>query len=167
MFRLEALDGIARETVNVLRHSRPVDETEVYLAYQTQLRDPLELRHVAPDMRFLTVSGVTRDEVERAIATVRQQETIGFADYLATGWQPWETVLRRIAPEKHAAMDDRLVDAMGEEFQIRLNERLAEAGLAGHGDAERTLGPQIANEIAREIKSGVMDRVLRAHGIEL
>lgn len=36
MFRLEALDGIARETVNVLRRSRPVDETEVYLAYQTR-----------------------------------------------------------------------------------------------------------------------------------
>ncbi|WP_258763511.1 NEL-type E3 ubiquitin ligase domain-containing protein [Bradyrhizobium arachidis] len=99
MFRLEALDGIARETVNVLRRSRPVDETEVYLAYQTQLRDPLELRHVAPDMRFLTISGVTRDEVERVLATVRQQETIGFADYLATCWQPWETVLRRIAPK--------------------------------------------------------------------
>ncbi|WP_271673168.1 NEL-type E3 ubiquitin ligase domain-containing protein [Bradyrhizobium sp. CCBAU 51627] len=142
MFRLEALDGIARQTVNVLRHSRPVDETEVHLAYQTQLRDPLELRHVAPDMRFLTVSGVTRDDVERAMATVRQQETIGFADYLARRWQPWETVLRRIAAEEHTAMDDRLIDAMGEEFQIRLNQRLAEAGLAGDADAERIIGPQ-------------------------
>ncbi|WP_271623525.1 NEL-type E3 ubiquitin ligase domain-containing protein [Bradyrhizobium sp. CCBAU 11430] len=167
MFRLEALDGIARQEVNVLRHSRPVDETEVYLAYQTQLRDPLELRHVAPDMRFFSVSGVTRADVERALATVRQQETIGFADYLATRWQPWETVLRRIAPEEHAAMDDRLIDAMGEEFQIRLNQRLAEVSLAGDADAERIIGPQIVNEIAREIKIEVMHRVLRAHGIEL
>ncbi|SDG86586.1 C-terminal novel E3 ligase, LRR-interacting [Bradyrhizobium sp. Rc2d] len=166
IFRL-ALDGIARQTVDALRLSVPVDEIVVYLDYQTQLRDPLELRHVAPDMRFLTVSHVTGDEVARAIATVREQEGTGFADYLATRWQPWETVLRRIAPAEHAAMEERLVDAMGDEFQTRLNQELAEAGLTGDADAERTLGPQIVNEIAREIKSEVMHRVLGAHGIEL
>ncbi|WP_275532540.1 NEL-type E3 ubiquitin ligase domain-containing protein [Ensifer aridi] len=57
----KALDGIARETVNSLRHADPdIDEIEVYLAYQTRLRDTLELRHVAPDMRFLNISHVPR-----------------------------------------------------------------------------------------------------------
>ncbi|MGY3490604.1 hypothetical protein ACVW1B_000023 [Bradyrhizobium sp. USDA 4502] len=37
----------------------------------------------------------------------------------------------------------------------------------GDADAERTLGPDIVNEIAREIKGEVMHRVLRANGIEL
>ncbi|WP_333938088.1 NEL-type E3 ubiquitin ligase domain-containing protein [Bradyrhizobium sp. CCBAU 53380] len=142
MFRLEALDGIARLAVNALSPTIPVDEIEVYLAYQTQLRDPLELRHLAPDMRFLTVSHVNGDDLKRAIATVREQDAISFADYLATRWQPWETVLRRIAPEDHAAMEERLVEAMGDEFHTRLNQRLDEAGLTGDADAERTLGPQ-------------------------
>ncbi|WP_407119614.1 hypothetical protein [Bradyrhizobium sp. LMG 9283] len=56
---------------------------------------------------------------------------------------------------------------MGDEFQTRLNQGLAEADLTGDADAERTLGPQIVNEIAPEIKSEVMHRVLGPHGIEL
>ncbi|MCP1838875.1 MULTISPECIES: NEL-type E3 ubiquitin ligase domain-containing protein [Bradyrhizobium] len=167
MFRMEALDGIARQTVNELNLTLPADEVEVYLAYQNQLREPLELHHVAADMRFLTVAHVSSDHLERAIVTVREQEETGFADYLATRWQPWESVLRRIAPEDHAAMEQRLVDAMDDEFQTRLNQRLLEAGLMGDADAERTLGPDIVNEIAREIKGEVMHRVLRANGIEL
>ncbi|MDA9474847.1 hypothetical protein XI03_10120 [Bradyrhizobium sp. CCBAU 65884] len=59
-------------------------------------------------------------------------------------------------------MDDRLTDAMGDEFQIRLKQRLAEAGLTGDADVQRTLGPQIVNEIACEIKDEVMHLVLRA-----
>ncbi|SCB31456.1 C-terminal novel E3 ligase, LRR-interacting [Bradyrhizobium shewense] len=170
MFRLEALDEIARERVNSLRRADPdadVDEIEVYLAYQTQLRDQLELRHIAPDMRFMNVSHVTEDDVASAGASVRNQEAAEFADYLATRWQPWESVTRRIAPEDYAAMQERLVDAMGEEFQTRLNLRLAEEGLTGDADAERVLGAQIRNEIAREIKSAVMHRVLGKLGLDL
>ncbi|WP_349254049.1 NEL-type E3 ubiquitin ligase domain-containing protein [Bradyrhizobium sp. CB1717] len=135
MFRLEALDGIARYTVNAFSLTIPVDEIEIYLAYQTQLRDLPELRHFALDMRSLTVSHVNGDDLERAIATVREQEATSFAYYLATRWQPWETVLRRIAPEDHASMEERLVEAMGDEFHTRLNQRLAEAGLTGDADA--------------------------------
>jgi len=170
MFRLEALDGIARERVNSLRRADPdadVDEIEVYLAYQTQLRDPLELRHIAPDMRFMNVSHVTEDDVASAEASVRNQEAAEFPDYLATRWQPWESVVRRIAPEDYAAMQERLVDAMGEEFQTRLNLRLAEEVLTGDADAERVLGAQIRNEIAREIKSAVMHQVLGKLGLDL
>ncbi|WOH80242.1 NEL-type E3 ubiquitin ligase domain-containing protein [Bradyrhizobium sp. BEA-2-5] len=170
MFRLEALDGIARRTVESLRLANPdadIDEIEVYLAYQTQLREQLELRHIAPDMRFLSVSHVTEDDIARAETSVRSQEATGFADYLATSWQPWETVMRRIVPEDHAAMQDRLYEATGEEFQTRLNRGLAERGLIGDLDAERLLGAEIVKEITREIKSEVMHRVLSDRGIEL
>ncbi|UWU76101.1 NEL-type E3 ubiquitin ligase domain-containing protein [Bradyrhizobium huanghuaihaiense] len=170
MFRLEALDGIARERVNSLRRADPnaeVDEIEVYLAYQTQLRDALELRHIAPDMRFMNVSHVTADDVARAEASVRNQEAAEFPDYLAARWQPWESVVRRIAPEDYAEMQERLVDAMGVQFQTCLDGRLAEHGLTGDADAERVLGAQIRNEIAREIKSAVMHQVLGKLGLEL
>ncbi|OPY95976.1 E3 ubiquitin--protein ligase [Bradyrhizobium sacchari] len=170
MFRLEALDGIAREKVNSLRRADPdadVDDIEVYLAYQTQLRDALELRHIAPDMRFMNVSHVTEDDVASADETVRDQEAAEFPDYLAARWQPWESVVRRIAPQDYAEMQERLVDAMGVQFESRLDERLAEHGLTGDADAERVLGAQIRNEIAREIKSAVMHQVLGKLGLEL
>ncbi|MHC6157741.1 NEL-type E3 ubiquitin ligase domain-containing protein [Bradyrhizobium elkanii] len=169
MLRLEALDDIARETVRSLRRADPeanIDEIEVYLAYQTQLRDRLELRHSAPDMRFLNLSDVTADDVARAETSVREQEAAGFADFLATRWEPWDTVVKRIAPDDHAAMRDRLADAMGDEFATRLNERLAEPGLMDDVDARREVGAQILNEIAREIKGELMHKVLRAHGLE-
>nr|WP_246510390.1 NEL-type E3 ubiquitin ligase domain-containing protein [Bradyrhizobium glycinis] len=170
MFRLEALEGIARERVNSLRRADPdadVDEIEVYLAYQTQLRNPLELRHIAPDMRFMNVSHVTERDVASAEASVRNQEAAEFPDYLATRWQPWESVVRRIAPEAYAEMQERLVEAMGVQFRTRLDGRLAEHGLTGDADAERVLGAQIRNEIAREIKSAVMHRVLERLGLQL
>lgn len=81
LLRLEALDGIARERVNSLRRADPdadVDEIEVYLAYQAQLRDALELRHNAPDMRFMNVSQVTEADVARAEASARDGKRRNF-----------------------------------------------------------------------------------------
>ncbi|MTV11690.1 MULTISPECIES: T3SS effector NEL-type E3 ubiquitin ligase NopM [Bradyrhizobium] len=167
-FRLEALDEIARDRVNLLARDHPnVDDVEVYLAYQHLLREPLELSHVAPDMSFLAVSDVGEDDAARALDLVREQEANQFTDYMAARWQPWETVLRRIAPDEYEAMQDRLVEAMGEEFESRLDQRLAEHGLLGDADAERVLGAQVRNEIAVEIKREVMHGVLAERGLEL
>ncbi|TWB47859.1 NEL-type E3 ubiquitin ligase domain-containing protein [Bradyrhizobium sacchari] len=164
-FRLDALDGIARDRVNSpVTLGSNVDDVEVYLAYQHLLREPLELIHVAPDMRFLTISHVTADDAARALESVREQEANQFTDYMATRWQPWETVLRRIAPAEYEAMQDRLIEAMDEEFQTRLNQRLAEHGLLGDPDAERVLGAQVRSELASEIKREVMHRVLAQRG---
>jgi len=167
-FRLEALDEIARDRVNSLSSGNPdVDDIEVYLAYQHRLREPLELSHVAPDMRFLAVSHVSEDDATEALDLVREREASQFTDYMASRWEPWEKVLQRIAPDEHAAMQHRLVEAMDEEFQTRLDQRLAEHGLLGDPDAERVLGAQVRNEIAGEIKREVMHRVLAEHGLEL
>ncbi|WP_456710932.1 MULTISPECIES: T3SS effector NEL-type E3 ubiquitin ligase NopM [Bradyrhizobium] len=167
-FRLEALDEIARDRVNLLASVNPnVDDVEVYLAYQHRLREPLELSHVALDMRFLAVSDVSEDDATEALDLVRSREASEFSDYLASRWQPWETVLERISPDEHATMQDRVLEAMGEEFQSRLGQRLAEHGLPGDADAERVLGAQVRNEIAGEIKREVMERVLAEHGLEL
>ena len=85
---------------------------------------------------------------------------------MATRWQPWETVLRRIAPREHAAMQDRLVEALGEEFPTRLNQLLAEDSLLGGLDAERVLGAKVRNQIAGEINRAVMDLLLAERGLE-
>ncbi|WP_439402722.1 hypothetical protein ACNJYA_10055 [Bradyrhizobium sp. DASA03068] len=77
-------------------------------------------------------------------------------------------MLRRIAPDEYEAMQDRLVEAMGEEFQTRLDQRLGEHGLLGDPDAERVLGAQVRNELASAIKRDVMYRVLtELGGLEL
>ncbi|MGY3396356.1 hypothetical protein ACVWW6_008947 [Bradyrhizobium sp. USDA 3311] len=166
-FRLEALDEIARDRVNSLLSVYPdLDEIEVYLAYQHRLREPLELSHLAPNMQYLAVSRVSEDDATEALDLVRAREATQFTDYMATRWQPWETVLRRIAPDEHAAMQDRLVEAMGEEFQSRLDRRLAEHVLVGDVDAERVLGAQVRNQIAGEIKGEVMHRLLAERGLE-
>ncbi|WP_420965339.1 NEL-type E3 ubiquitin ligase domain-containing protein [Bradyrhizobium sp. B120] len=157
MFRLAALEGIAREKISSLPL---VDEIEVYLAYQTKLHEPLELDHIAPDNRFVGVSYVTDDDLAAAKTSVRNHEAAEFADYLATRWQPWETLVSRIAPEAYAAMEGRT----GEEFESRLTKRLADHHLTG--DDEQALRAQIRNEIAREIKGALMQRVLTEHGLE-
>ncbi|MGY3146138.1 hypothetical protein ACVWYQ_003137 [Bradyrhizobium sp. USDA 3397] len=167
-FRLEALDEIAHDRINSLASGNPnVDDIEVYLAYQHRLREALELSHLAPDMRFLAVSHVSEDDAKAALDLIREREASQFTDYMASRWQPWDTVLRRIAPDEHAAMGDRVVEAMDEEFQTRLGQRLAEHDLLGNPDAERVLGAQVRNEIAGEIKGEVMHRVLAERGLEL
>ncbi|XSC48405.1 NEL-type E3 ubiquitin ligase domain-containing protein [Bradyrhizobium sp. RDT10] len=141
LFRLDALEPIARQKVGSLQF---VDEIEVYLAYQVKLRERLDLQLVAPDMRFFDVAYVTEHDLTAAETQVRNEEAAGFADYLATRWQPWETVVSRIAPEAHAEMQDRLAEAMDGEFKSRLDQRLADHDLTGNSDAELQFGAQIA-----------------------
>ncbi|WFU54603.1 NEL-type E3 ubiquitin ligase domain-containing protein [Bradyrhizobium pachyrhizi] len=164
LFRLGALERIARQKVGSLQF---VDEIEVYLAYQVKLRERLDLRLIAPEMRFFKVSYVTEEDLAVAETLVRNEEATGFADHLATRWQPWETVVSRIAPEAHAQMQDRLIEAMDEDFQSRLAQRLADHDLTGDSDAELRLGAKIRDEIACEIKSALMHQVLADHGLEL
>ncbi|MET4121753.1 Leucine-rich repeat (LRR) protein [Bradyrhizobium sp. JR1.5] len=164
LFRLDALEPIARQKVGSLQF---VDEIEVYLAYQVKLRERLDLQLVAPDMRFFDVAYVTEHDLTTAETQVRNEEAAGFADYLATRWQPWETVVSRIAPEAHAEMQDRLAEAMDGEFQSRLDQRLADHDLTGNSDAELQFGAQIREEIAREIKGALTRQVLGDHAVEL
>ncbi|GLR91150.1 E3 ubiquitin--protein ligase [Bradyrhizobium iriomotense] len=164
LFRLNALEPIARHKVDSLRF---VDEIEVYLAYQVKLRGRLDLQLIAPDMRFFDVAYVTEHDLTAAEIQVRNEEVAGFADYLATRWQPWEMVVSRIAPEAHAQMENRLAEAMDEEFPSRLQQRLADHHLTGDSEAEVQFGAQIREEIAREIKGALMRQVLEDHAIEL
>ncbi|MDA9405373.1 NEL-type E3 ubiquitin ligase domain-containing protein [Bradyrhizobium sp. CCBAU 45384] len=175
MFRLDALERIAREKVHSLgsgNNVEDIDAIEVFLAYQNKLRERLGLQHVAPDMRFFEVSGVTDADVDSAETSVRNREAAEFADYLAVDWQPWDDVVRRIAPEDHARTQDQLIAAMGKEFDSQLKQQLADKGLSGVEaglveDAKRELGAAVRKEIAREIKGALRDKVLKDLGLTL
>jgi Leucine-rich repeat (LRR) protein len=175
MFRLDALEKIAREKVRSLSSGNNVegiDAIEVFLAYQNKLRERLGLQHVAPDMRFFEVSGVTDADVDSAETSVRDKEAAEFADYLAVDWQPWDDVVRHIVPKDHAMAHDELIAAMGTEFASRLQQQLTDKGLIGVGsdlveDAKLELGAAVRKEIAREIKGALRDKVLNDHGLKL
>ncbi|MGY4199072.1 NEL-type E3 ubiquitin ligase domain-containing protein [Bradyrhizobium sp. USDA 4520] len=175
MFRLDALERIAREKVHSLgsgNNVEDIDAIEVFLAYQNKLRERLGLQHVAPNMRFFEVSGVTDADVDSAEASVREREATEFADYLAVDWQPWDDVVRHIAPKDHATAHDELIAAMGPEFAMRLQQQLTDKGLIGVEadlveDAKLALGAAVRREIAREIKGALRDKVLNDHGLKL
>ncbi|MBB4380265.1 NEL-type E3 ubiquitin ligase domain-containing protein [Bradyrhizobium sp. SBR1B] len=175
MFRMDTLEAIARGKAHSLgsaHEAEDIDAIEVFLAYQNKLRERLGLQHVAPEMRFFEVSGVTDSDVDSAEISVRNREAAEFADYLAMDWQPWDDVVRRIAPEDHATTQERLIGAMGTEFESRLEQQLADQGLIGAEadlieDAKRTLGPAVRNEIAREIKGALRDKMLNEIGLTL
>ncbi|MGY3533247.1 MULTISPECIES: NEL-type E3 ubiquitin ligase domain-containing protein [Bradyrhizobium] len=175
MFRLDALERIAREKVHSQgsgNNVEDVDAIEVFLAYQNKLRERLGLQHVAPNMRFFEVSGVTDADVDSAETSVRDREAAEFADYLAVDWQPWDDVVRHIAPKDHATAHDELIAAMGPEFARRLQQQLTDKGLIGVEadlveDAKLELGAAVRREIAREIKGALRDKVLNDHGLKL
>ncbi|MGY4230466.1 hypothetical protein ACVMIH_007827 [Bradyrhizobium sp. USDA 4503] len=130
------------------------------------------MQHVAPNMRFFEVSGVTDADVDSAEASVREREATEFADYLAVDWQPWDDVVSHIAPKDHAMAHDELIAAMGPEFARRLQQQLTDRGLIGVEadlveDAKLELGAAVRREIAREIKGALRDKVLNDHGLKL
>ncbi|MBP0111084.1 NEL-type E3 ubiquitin ligase domain-containing protein [Bradyrhizobium vignae] len=175
MFRLDALERIAREKVHALgsgNNVEDIDAIEVLLAYQNKLRERLGLQHVAPNMRFFAVSGVTDADVDSAETSVRNREAAEFPDYLAVDWQPWDDVVHHIAPEDHATAHDQLLAAMGTEFERRLQQQLTDKGLIGVEadlveDAKLELGAAVRREIAREIMGALRDKVLNENGLTL
>ena len=169
MFRLDQLEVIGREKAPSLRGvDEEVDEIAVYLASRVKLRDALALPLDVADMAHFDVSDVTQDDLDRAKARVRQAEQQGFADYLVTRWQPWQSVLHQREPQVYAAANEELIETMGEPFanrlQARLQARLPEAGLENDPDAERIVGAQVRAEIEREIMGRLTQDFLAGRG---
>lgn len=162
MFRLDALENIAREKEKSLRF---VDPIEVYLAYQVKLREPLHLPLDTPDMRFFGVSYVTEDDLANAEKSVKASEQQEFVHYLSTDWQPWQSVLKRLDGTAYEAAQNALVEATGEEFSTRLSARLKEMGLENDDDAARAIGPQVMAEITREINAELTRKFLATQGL--
>ncbi|APD13471.1 hypothetical protein RO07_20725 [Pandoraea pulmonicola] len=96
VFRLDALEKIAREKAQTLRF---IDEIEIYLAYQVQLRNRLKLPTDIADMRYFKVSGISSQDLKHAEQQVLAQERVAFPHYFLVEWSPWQKVLERLDPE--------------------------------------------------------------------
>ncbi|WP_341872370.1 NEL-type E3 ubiquitin ligase domain-containing protein [Mesorhizobium metallidurans] len=118
-----------------------------------KLRDRLGLQRIAPGMRFFGVSDVTMDDIDQAETSVRTKEAAELTDYLATDWTPWELFVSRIAPQAYAAAQDRLIDAVGDEFDSRLSQKPSERNLTGDSDAERELEQWSARKSPARLKA--------------
>ena len=159
MFRLDALEKIAREKVKTLQFH---DEIEVYLAFQVKLQDTLQLPLDTPDMRFFDVSWVTKDDLTRAVHQVKTLEKKEFCNYLSTSWAPWQSVLKRlddpanVDPEKKNARIER-------QFAEGLSERLKEINLEDDADAQRIVGNQVYVELQLEVNNQITTNFLIKH----
>ena len=59
----------------------------------------------------------------------------------------------------------QLLKAMDAPFQERLDARLKGLGLDNDSDAERTMGPQVKDEIAHEINDPLTREFLKKQGL--
>ncbi|EKT64593.1 NEL-type E3 ubiquitin ligase domain-containing protein [Providencia burhodogranariea] len=156
MFRLEQLEHIAREKVATLYF---VDEIEVYLGFQTQLRIPLELTNTAKEMRFFGVSGITASDLNVAELRVKTAENQQFPEWLAQ-WAPWQKLVERTEPTLWENACDKKMDIYENEFQNRINAELAASGLIADADAERAIGVKVMHNIDKAIFTPLTQIVL-------
>lgn len=162
MFRLGQLETIARKHAACIPG---VDELEVYLGFQVMLRERLALPLATTHMHYPSMASIRPEHLELAYTRVIAAEREGFADFLANDWRPWQAVLQRQWPVQYEQAQEQLIDAMGEEFSTRLQARLQEIGLDNDPDAQRTLGPLVQAEIAREINGPLTQDFLRSNGL--
>ncbi len=157
IFRLEQVESLAREKVKRLFF---IDEIEVYLGFQNQLRESLSLTTMTRDMRFYNVSGITESDLDEAEIRIKIAENRDFHKWFAL-WGPWHKVLERIAPEEWREMMDKRAEYIEtDEYQSRVNAELEALGIASDPDAERMTGMRIMEEINQTLFTEIMENIL-------
>ncbi|WP_174995745.1 NEL-type E3 ubiquitin ligase domain-containing protein [Pandoraea horticolens] len=172
-FRLDALEKIARKKAQTLPL---VDEIEVYLAYQVQLRDRLKLPTDIADMRFFHVSGVVPKDLRDAEQEVRAQESAEFPQYFLVEWEPWQQVLARLDPEGTERARRKLQDILPA-YEQEMAARLANLRLPEDPDTQAQVGVgimkaqqlEVYKELTREFlrkrdKEALMDQIMSTGG---
>lgn len=167
IFRLEQIESLAREKVKRLFF---IDEVEVFLGFQNQLRESLSLTTMTRDMRFYNVSGITESDLDEAEIRIKMAENRDFHKWFAL-WGPWHKVLERIAPEEwreRMAKRDECIET--DEYQSRVNAELEDLRIADDSDAERTtevqmdaeraIGIKIMEEINQTLFTEIMENIL-------
>lgn len=162
MFRLDVLEKVSQEKVKSIRL---VDELEVYLAFQVKLREKLDLPLDTEDMRYFDTSRVTQNDLDAAERLVKEKENNEFVHYLSTSWQPWQSVLKRLAGDQFERTQESLIEAMDEPFRNLLDTRLREHGLQNDPDAQREMGKQVKDELAHAINGMMTTEFLQSRGL--
>ncbi|MCC7006691.1 MAG: hypothetical protein IT497_08610, partial [Ottowia sp.] len=157
MFRLDALEKIAYEKIT---HLRFVDDVEVYLAYQTRLREPLQLAIDTPNMRFFDVAYVTQADLDAAYARVKQEEKTQFMPYLNLDWAPWQSVLQRCYPEEFSIAQEKISIMVDTQFSEKQTAYLQSQQLTDNEFHRITTAEQVRRDIAHEILSPLTHRLI-------
>ncbi|SUA89791.1 E3 ubiquitin-protein ligase ipaH3 [Pandoraea pulmonicola] len=161
-FRLDALEKIARKKAQALPL---VDEIEVYLAYQVQLRDRLKLPNDIADMRFFHVSGVTPRDLWDAEQEVRARESTEFPRYFLAEWAPWQQVLARLDPDGTERAHQKLHDMLPGYDQAVVT-RLTKLNLPRDQDTQSQVGVSIMKAQQFEVYKALTREFLRKRGEE-
>lgn len=164
-FRLEELEKIAIDKVRSLLSY--VDEIEVHLAYPIMLRTALQLDIDIIDGRFLSVSRVTPEDIAAAEITVKKREEEYFDRYLASEWEPWQSVLARQCPKEYTLAQEKkshLCD--GEEFTKRLSDYLAQHQLDNNERNRLDYANAVMDDIAYTV-NGPLTEAFRKRALSL
>lgn len=161
MFCLDKLAKIASDKVKTLRS---VDEIEVYLAFQVQLRDVLHLEDWVDSMRFFKFSSVTKEDLNRAAAQVMAAQDAHFASWFAQ-WTPWKEVIKRLDGALYDTVMNAFRDEMEHHFDQRVKEALAAEQLPENADTTRTMGKVIYDEMVEKSDRELTERFLHARGL--
>ncbi|EAA9526116.1 SPI-1 type III secretion system effector E3 ubiquitin transferase SlrP [Salmonella enterica] len=172
IFRLEKIESLAREKAKRLFF---IDQIEVFLGFQNQLRESLSLTTMTRDMRFYNVSGITESDLDAAEIRIKVAENSYFNKWFSH-WGPWHKVLERIAPDDWQEMMNKRVEYIeSNEYQSRVNAELdalkiaddsdAERATEIQMDAERAIGIKIMEEINQSLFTELTEKVLTKQGI--
>lgn len=172
MFRLEQLEKIARGYMEQYLNKNGVDdiikidEIEVYLAYQTKLRKPLELTRVANDMLYFLNSKLEADDLQSAELQVKTAENTEMSTWLAH-WEPMNNVIQRtdvtLWDSKEMDLDkyDSQVSSELSQFieknNIDMSNILSKKIIA---DAEKDLGKKVYDEMNKALLESVTQQYL-------
>jgi Leucine-rich repeat (LRR) protein len=164
MYRLDKLRDIAYGKIESLPEA---DDVEVYLAYTVELREPLGLSTVVPHMNFFRLSGVTRADLDAALAEVRAAERTCFYKDLVVD-DTWKALIAQERPEPYAAAQLRLQELADEPLKQRIRAELVNHGLDPDDvDAQRNIGRFVWRQMEYEVLEPVTYEYLGSAGVSL
>ncbi|ACR68523.1 hypothetical protein NT01EI_1332 [Edwardsiella ictaluri 93-146] len=158
MFRLEQLELIARDKVKTLRaetyEDDNVDEIEVFLGYQNQLKKSLELSGTTEAMQYFDESKITESDLQTAEIQVKSAENSQFGEWILQ-WEPLHNVLIRKEAEDWKALINKKIEDYEREYQTLYDTELEPAGLLGDIEAERTIGARAMASAEKAFQQGL------------
>ena len=134
----------------------------MHLAYPVKLRTALQLDIGITDGRFLNVSRVTPADIAAAEITVKKREEQYFHRYLASEWEPWQSVLaRQCSKEYDLAQENKSRLCDGEEFTKRLCDYLAQHQLENNERNRLDYANAVMDDIAYTVNGALTRDFMR------
>jgi hypothetical protein len=82
---------------------KKIDPIEVHMCYRVELQAPCKITLPAPASMFEKLADLEAADIENAAEQVNRRVEEEFSTWL-TKYDPWETLMRQVAPKRHAKM---------------------------------------------------------------